>query len=98
MLLITLSCNSTNDSFGSCAALCACLPCARGESVALVALLDVEAAFDRCHAAFDVDVPSDGILLEDCGPVIELDDGCDGKVAKIISYAEGARSASDASI
>lgn len=98
MLLITLSCKSTNDSVGSCAPLCACLPWARGESVELVVLLDVDVACDRCHAAFEVDVPSVGGLLGDCGPIIELDDECDGKVAKIISYADGARSARDASI
>ena len=81
-----LSCNSTKDSFG--ATRCGCLPAARGDREEF--LLD-GVAFERCQAAFD----SEG------GSIKSLPDGVwgvEGKVATIISYAEGARSASEPSI
>ena len=83
-----LSCNSTKDSFG--ATRWACLPAARGDKEAL-GLLDGVEAFERCHAAFDseggsAESPPDGLW------------GVEGNVATIISYAEGARSASEPSI
>ena len=83
-----LSCNNTKDSFG--ATRCACLPAARGDNEEF-GLFDGVEDFDRCHAAFG----SEG------GSIKSLPDGLwgvEGNVATIISYAEGARSASELSI
>jgi hypothetical protein len=43
---MALSCNSTNDSFGSGDPRCGCFPCARGDKCSDV----LEACLERCHA------------------------------------------------
>ena len=89
MLRTTLSCRRTNDSFGSAMP---CL-CARLDS-GKVGLL-VDPFLDLCHAALETDDISISLSV---GFERVPCEGGDGSEATNMSYAEGAKSMSEASI